>query len=334
MTRAEAERACGGSSRPISNVRPNRPRSGHAPSTRSPASCASASRSRARAFRIARTASRCSGSTSRRRSASGRWRRSSRRTLSDWRARMLDQGLVPEDRPQRDDVPVLDLRAGGQEGAGLSADPAPDAARPRRRRQGDADPDLQFLRLPKLDAVIDAIPDHMVDKDVLGPVLRLVILAAATRGCVSRNCSGCAGGTSTAGPAHSRPQRLGAPRALGRGQVRSLDVALGADDRPLTGELKKWSLRTLRSRERSGLRTPPARRAVGPHQGHRASSRPAPTPPAADPLSRSAPHVRDHARGPRRPVAHDPGIARPRGLPDDADLHPLRAIRARSAGDQ
>ena len=28
------------------------------------------------------------------------------------------------------------------------ANPVADAARPRRRRQGDADPDLQFLRLP------------------------------------------------------------------------------------------------------------------------------------------------------------------------------------------
>ena len=27
-----------------------------------------------------------------------------------------------------------------------------DAARPRRRREGDADPDLQFLTLPELDA--------------------------------------------------------------------------------------------------------------------------------------------------------------------------------------
>jgi hypothetical protein len=62
------------------------------------------------------------------------------------------------------------------------ANPVADAARPRRRRAGDADPDLQFLRLSELDAVIDAIPDHTVDRDALGPVLRLVILAAATTG--------------------------------------------------------------------------------------------------------------------------------------------------------
>jgi integrase len=63
-----------------------------------------------------------------------------------------------------------------------AGDPVADAARPRRRREGDADPDLQFLTLDELDAVIDAIPDHTVDQDAVGPVLRLVILAAGTTG--------------------------------------------------------------------------------------------------------------------------------------------------------
>jgi integrase len=60
--------------------------------------------------------------------------------------------------------------------------PVARAVRPRRRREGDADPDLQFLTLPELDAVIATIPDHVVDRDALGPVLRLVILAAASTG--------------------------------------------------------------------------------------------------------------------------------------------------------
>ena len=60
--------------------------------------------------------------------------------------------------------------------------PVAGAARPRRRREGDADPDLQFLTLPELDAVIAAIPDLVVDRDALGPVLRLVILVAASTG--------------------------------------------------------------------------------------------------------------------------------------------------------
>ena len=89
-----------------------------------------------------------------------------------------------------------------REGLG-AGNPVERAARPKRRRAGDADPDLQFLTLAELDAVIDAIPDHVVDRDALGPVLRVVILAAARPASASRSCSGCAGATST-----SRAQRI------------------------------------------------------------------------------------------------------------------------------
>ncbi|MGI8863668.1 MAG: tyrosine-type recombinase/integrase [Solirubrobacteraceae bacterium] len=74
------------------------------------------------------------------------------------------------------------------------------AARPKRRRSGDARPDLQFLSVAELEAVLRAIPDEVVHRepapsrrgrpgpapppppDVLGPVLRVVILAAAMSG--------------------------------------------------------------------------------------------------------------------------------------------------------
>jgi integrase len=74
------------------------------------------------------------------------------------------------------------------------------AARPKRRRAGDAAPDLQFLSVAELDAVIRAIPDEIVVRqpnstrqgrpgpapppppDVLGPVLRVLVLAAAMTG--------------------------------------------------------------------------------------------------------------------------------------------------------
>jgi integrase len=74
------------------------------------------------------------------------------------------------------------------------------ATRPGRRRQGDTNPDLQFLTIEELDAVIRAIPDEVVLRtpsptrrgrkgpapppppDVLGPVLRVVVLAAAMTG--------------------------------------------------------------------------------------------------------------------------------------------------------
>ncbi len=62
------------------------------------------------------------------------------------------------------------------------ANPVARAARPRRRRAGDANPDLQFLKLAELDAVIEAFPDVVVDRDSLAPVLRVLVLAAGTTG--------------------------------------------------------------------------------------------------------------------------------------------------------
>jgi integrase len=74
------------------------------------------------------------------------------------------------------------------------------ATRPKRRRSNDANPDLQFLTLDELEAVLRAIPDDVVRRepaptrrgrpgpapppppDVLGPVLRVIVLAAATTG--------------------------------------------------------------------------------------------------------------------------------------------------------
>lgn len=74
--------------------------------------------------------------------------------------------------------------------------PARRASRPGRRRKGDANPDLQFRTLDELDAVLRAIPDEVVFRtsapsrrgrrgpapDLLGPVLRVVVLAAAMTG--------------------------------------------------------------------------------------------------------------------------------------------------------
>lgn len=74
------------------------------------------------------------------------------------------------------------------------------ARRPKRRRVRDAQPDLQFLTVTELDAVLRAIPDEVVRRhgaperkgrpgpapppppDALGPVLRVVILSAAMTG--------------------------------------------------------------------------------------------------------------------------------------------------------
>jgi integrase len=82
----------------------------------------------------------------------------------------------------------------------IERNPVPGAARPKRRRQGDANPDLQFLTVEQLDLVLDAIPDEVLaptpaptrhgrpgpapppPPNVLGPVLRVVVLAAAFTG--------------------------------------------------------------------------------------------------------------------------------------------------------
>ncbi len=86
-------------------------------------------------------------------------------------------------------------------GRGLvSANPVRHVTRPGRRRQGDVSPDLRFLAVDELEAVIRAIPDEVVVRepaptrkgrpghasppppDVLGPVLRVLILTAAMTG--------------------------------------------------------------------------------------------------------------------------------------------------------
>jgi integrase len=82
----------------------------------------------------------------------------------------------------------------------VNENPVRRAARPKRRRSGDAAPDLQFLTVAELEAVIRAIPDDVVVReqapirrgrsgpapppppDLLGPVLRVVILTAAMTG--------------------------------------------------------------------------------------------------------------------------------------------------------
>jgi len=75
--------------------------------------------------------------------------------------------------------------------------PVRSASRPKRRRAGDANPDIRFLGVAELEAVLRAIPDEIVVRDpastrrgragsappvppdVLGPVIRVVILTAA-----------------------------------------------------------------------------------------------------------------------------------------------------------
>jgi integrase len=81
-----------------------------------------------------------------------------------------------------------------------SENPVRYSTRPKRRRSNDANPDLQFLTLEQLEAVLAAIPDEVVQPDpaparqgrcgpappipadVWGPVMRVIILVAAVTG--------------------------------------------------------------------------------------------------------------------------------------------------------
>ena len=82
----------------------------------------------------------------------------------------------------------------------IRENPVRRATRPGRRRTGDAKADLQFLSIEELEAVLRAIPNETVTRapapsrrgrsgsapppppDVLGPVLRVVVLTAAMTG--------------------------------------------------------------------------------------------------------------------------------------------------------
>jgi integrase len=118
-------------------------------------------------------------------------------------------------------------------GRSTASNPVARAARPRRRREGDSDPDPQFLTLPELEAVIAVIPDGTVDRDALGPVLRLVVLAAATSGLrqserlglrwkhvdTRRRRARCRRSTTRLGFPNGRPGRVGTQLSASRSQA-------------------------------------------------------------------------------------------------------------------
>jgi integrase len=124
--------------------------------------------------------------------------------------------------------------------------PVEDAARPKRRRAGDANPDLQFLTPAELDRVIDVIPDHVVDKDARGPVTRILLLAAGTTGLRQSELLGLRWRD-----VDMRAQRLRMRNAWVRyehsGEGKSdlsTKRSVPMTDR-LTGELRAWRLRTV-----------------------------------------------------------------------------------------
>lgn len=114
-------------------------------------------------------------------------------------AAMLDAGLAP--KTVRNVITFLHSVFEHAIDRGWTAqNPVRRASRPKRRRTGDANPDLQFLTVTELEAVLRAIPDDVVVRepaptrrgragsappvppDVLGPVIRVVVLTAAMTG--------------------------------------------------------------------------------------------------------------------------------------------------------
>jgi integrase len=111
---------------------------------------------------------------------------------------MLRRGLAP--KTVRNTMSFLhSVFALGVAKGWCETNPVTNAAKPKRRR-GDSNPDLQFLTLRQLDAVLAEIPDcelrrtagssrpgrrgpaPPVPADALGPVLRVLILTAALTG--------------------------------------------------------------------------------------------------------------------------------------------------------
>lgn len=114
-------------------------------------------------------------------------------------AAMLDAGLAP--KTVRNVVTFMhSVLEHAIDRGWTMQNPVRRASRPKRRRAGDANPDLQFLTVPELEAVLRAIPDDVVVRepaptrrgragsappvppDVLGPVIRVVVLTAAMTG--------------------------------------------------------------------------------------------------------------------------------------------------------
>jgi hypothetical protein len=81
------------------------------------------------------------------------------------------------------------------------------ASRPKRRRAGDLNHDLHFLTVLELEGGPPPVPP-----DVLGPVIRVVVLTAAMKARQSELPALARRRLDSA--AHSRPHRLGPRRAL------------------------------------------------------------------------------------------------------------------------
>jgi integrase len=229
------------------------------------------------------------------------------------------------------------------------------AARPRRRRARGANPDLQFLTMSELEAVLRAIPDDVVQRapprsrrgragpappppaDVLGPVLRVLVLTAAMSGLRRSELLGLRWRDVDWQAQRLRVRNayvLGEHSTAGKSDL-STRRSVPMTDR-LAGELDRWSQRTLFGGDAELVFAASANwKPPGRDQGDKAvqGGLPRGRGPTRS-LSRPTPHLR-HAPGCLRPAAaRHPGVPRPRRREDHPDLRSLRALRARGRDGQ
>jgi hypothetical protein len=229
----------------------------------------------------------------------------------------------------------------------IERNPVVGAARPKRRRRGDASPDLQFLTVEQLDAVLAAIPDDVavsppapMRRGRRGPARRrrrmflvrscaCLSCARRSRGSGSRSSLGCAGRTSTGSLNACVCATRSSVAGTRRGKVGLEHAAISPDDRASPRGARVLARPyELRPRRRPGLRASAARNAARSHQGHEAvPGRVRAGRGAGGALPRSPAHLRDAAGGVRRAVARASGIPGSRGSQDDSDLRALLAQR-------
>jgi integrase len=215
------------------------------------------------------------------------------------------------------------------------SNPVEVAARPKRRRAGDADPDLQFVTPAELDRVIEMVPDHVVDKDALGPVMRVLLLAAGTTGLRQSELLGMRWRD-----VDMRAQCVRVRNAWVRYEhsgERKSDLStkrsVPMTDR-LTGELCAWRLRTVYSDNEDlvfghpDLGVPLDRTKVTRKFKAACEAAGVRVIRFHDPTA----HVRDHAGGGRRAAAHDPGLLGHADLKTTQTYAPS-AQRSRSSND-
>ncbi|MCW2986839.1 MAG: Phage integrase [Conexibacter sp.] len=268
--------------------------------------------------------------------------------------KMLEAGLAP--KSVRNLITFLHSGFEHAIDKGWAAEnPVRRAARPKRRRSGDVDPDLQFLTLEELDKVLGAIPDEIVRRepaptrrgrrgpappvppDVLGPVIRVIVLVAAATGLRQSELLGLRWRD-----VDWEVQRIRVRNAFVRGEHSGEGTSHLSTRRSVpmadlvVAALKAWSERTpYCAPDDLVFAHPQTGRPVDRSKLSRRFKEACPRCRGAGyPLPRSAAHVRDAAGGFGAAAAVHPRAARACGREDDADLRALRAFRARGRDGQ